>query len=159
MPRWLASFLWAFLLWTALAVVFASQLYFAGLPWGQALAWSIPRWYSWGLLTPAVFWLDRRLGRGRSLPLRVAMHVPLGVCWTTAAIALRLATRPLRGAGVPDDLGAFFLDRVEEILRQQYGVKDVLRRMKPTVTRPAPQPIKSELREKCDAVIEALVGG
>jgi two-component sensor histidine kinase len=110
-PRWLAAFLWAFLLWTALAVVFASQLYFAGLPWGQALAWSIPRWYSWGLLTPAVFWLDRGLGRGRSLPLRVAMHVPLGVCWTTAAIALRLATRPLRGAGVPDDLGAFFLER------------------------------------------------
>lgn len=52
--------------------------------------------------------------------------------------------------------GAFFLDRVEEILRQQYGVKDVLRRMKPTVTRPAPQPIKTELQAKCDAVIEAL---
>jgi len=52
--------------------------------------------------------------------------------------------------------GAFFLDRVEEILREQYGVKDVLRRMKPTVTRPAPEPIKAELTEKCDAVIEAL---
>ena len=52
--------------------------------------------------------------------------------------------------------GAFFLDRVEEILREQYGVKDVLRRMKPTVTRPTPEPIKAELTEKCDAVIEAL---
>lgn len=52
--------------------------------------------------------------------------------------------------------GSFFLDRVEEILREQYGVKDVLRRMKPTVTRPAPEPIKAELTEKCDAVIEAL---
>jgi hypothetical protein len=52
--------------------------------------------------------------------------------------------------------GAFFLDRVEEVLRQQYGVKDVLRRMKPTVARPAPEPIKAELTEKCDAVIEAL---
>ena len=52
--------------------------------------------------------------------------------------------------------GSFFLDRVEEVLRQQYGVTDVLRRMKPTVTRPAPQPIKAELTEKCDAVIEAL---
>ena len=52
--------------------------------------------------------------------------------------------------------GAFFLDRVEEVLRQQYGVKDVLRRMKPTVTRPAPEAIKAELTEKCDAVIEAL---
>ena len=52
--------------------------------------------------------------------------------------------------------GSFFLDRVEEMLRQQYGVKEVLRRMKPTVTRPAPEAIKTELTEKCDAVIEAL---
>ena len=52
--------------------------------------------------------------------------------------------------------GSFFLDRVEEILREQYGVKMVLRRMKPTVTRPAPEPIRVELREQCDAVIEAL---
>ena len=52
--------------------------------------------------------------------------------------------------------GSFFLDRVEEVLREQYGVKEVLRRMKPTVTRPAPEPIRVELCEKCDAVIEAL---
>ena len=68
MNRWLRNFLWAALLWTALAVVFATQLYFAGLPWSQALAWSIPRWYSWGIVTPAVFWLDKRLGRGRPCP-------------------------------------------------------------------------------------------
>ena len=52
--------------------------------------------------------------------------------------------------------GSFFLDRIEEVLREQYGVKEVLRRMKPTVTRPAPEPIRAELREQCDAVIEAL---
>lgn len=111
MNRWLRNFLWAALLWTALAVVFATQLYFAGLPWSQALAWSIPRWYSWGILTPAVFWLDKRLGRGRSLPVRVALHVPLGLCSTTLSIALRLVTRPLRGAGMPEDVAAFFVER------------------------------------------------
>ena len=52
--------------------------------------------------------------------------------------------------------GAFFLDRVEEILRDKYGVQEVLRRMKPTVARPAPEPIRAELIEKCDAIIEAL---
>ena len=52
--------------------------------------------------------------------------------------------------------GVFFLDRVEEVLREKYGVKEVLRRMKPTVARPAPEPIRIELTEKCDAVIEAL---
>ena len=111
MSRWLKTFLWAALLWTALGVVFATQLYFAGLPWSQALAWSIPRWYSWGILTPAVFWVDKRLGRGRGLPVRVALHVPMGLCWTTLAIALRLVTRPLRGAGMPENLAAFFVER------------------------------------------------
>lgn len=52
--------------------------------------------------------------------------------------------------------GVFFLDRVEEVLRDKYGVKEVLRRMKPTVARTAPVAIKVELTEKCDAVIEAL---
>lgn len=75
------------------------------------------------------------------------------------AFAPRLDTLAGTTVGLLDiskSKGAFFLDRVEEILRKQYGVKDVLRRMKPTVTRPAPEPIKTELTEKCDAVIEAL---
>jgi two-component system, LytTR family, sensor kinase len=110
--RWLRKFLWAALLWTALAVVFATQLYFAGLPWPLALAWSIPRWWSWGLITPAVFWLDKRIGRTASLAQRVAIHVPLGLFWTTLSIVLRLITRPLRGALMPPDVAAFFLDRV-----------------------------------------------
>ena len=52
--------------------------------------------------------------------------------------------------------GSFFLDRVEEVLKNDYEVKDVLRRMKPTVARPAPLEIREELTQKCDAVIEAL---
>lgn len=112
MSRWLKTVLWAALLWTALAVVFATQLYFAGLPWSQALAWSIPRWYSWGLLTPAVFWVDKRIGRRWALPGRVALHVPLGILFTTLSIAVRLVTRPLRGGPMPPDLVEFFLDRV-----------------------------------------------
>jgi hypothetical protein len=75
------------------------------------------------------------------------------------AFASRLDTLAGKTIGLLDiskAKGSFFLDRVEEVLREQYGVKDVLRRMKPTVARPAPEPIKTELREKCDAVIEAL---
>jgi hypothetical protein len=109
--RWIKLGVLAFLLWTALAVVFATQLYFAGLPWSQALQWSIPRWYSWGLLTPLVFWIDRRL-HGIPSPLaRFALHVPLGVAFTLLSIALRLATRPLRGSPWPEDIGEFFFDR------------------------------------------------
>lgn len=75
------------------------------------------------------------------------------------AFAPRLDTLAGKTVGLLDiskSKGAFFLDRVEEVLREQYGVKDVLRRMKPTVARSAPAPLKAELTEKCDAIIEAL---
>ena len=52
--------------------------------------------------------------------------------------------------------GEFFLDRLEEILCEQYGVKEVLRRRKLTPGRTVPVDVKKELEEKCDAVIEAL---
>ena len=80
--RWILLGTLAFLLWTLLAVAFATQLYFAGLPWGQALEWTVPRWYAWGLLTPFVFWIDRRLHGIPSPVARFAFHVPLGIAFT-----------------------------------------------------------------------------
>jgi two-component system, LytTR family, sensor kinase len=100
-----------FLLWTAIAVLFATQLYFAGLPWSRALDWTLPRWYAWGLVTPLIFRLDRGLAGATSFPVRVALHVPLGLVWTAITIALRLAVRPLRGSPLPDDYHAYLLDR------------------------------------------------
>ncbi len=102
----------AFLLWTALAGIFATQLYFAGLSWSQALAWTLPRWYSWGLATPIIFWLDRWLAARTTLPVRVALHVPLALVWSTLTILLRLAVRPLRGSTMPPDFAEYFLDRL-----------------------------------------------
>jgi two-component system LytT family sensor kinase len=101
----------AYLLWTAIAVLFATQLYFAGLPWARALDWTLPRWYAWGLVTPLIFRLDRWLAGATTLPVRLAMHVPLGVVWTAITIAMRLAVRPLRGSPFPDDYHAYLLDR------------------------------------------------
>ncbi len=75
------------------------------------------------------------------------------------AFAPRLDTLAGKTVGLLDiskSKGDFFLDRVEEVLRAQYGVKEVVRRMKPTVTRTAPGSLKAELTEKCDAIIEAL---
>jgi two-component system, LytTR family, sensor kinase len=100
-----------FLLWTAIAGFFGTQLYFAGLPWSRALAWTLPRWYSWGLVTPFIFRLDRRLASRTTLPVRVALHVPLGLAWTAVTIALRLAARPMRGTPLPTDFNAYLLDR------------------------------------------------
>jgi two-component system LytT family sensor kinase len=112
MRRTLEIVLWSALFWTVLGVFFASQLVLAGLPWGVALSFSMPRWYSWGLLAPGVFWLDRRIGTSRSLAARVALHVPLSVAFTCLSIVLRLVTRPLRGAPWPGNLAQFFIERV-----------------------------------------------
>ena len=75
------------------------------------------------------------------------------------AFAPRLDTLAGKTIGLVDinkAKGVFFLDRLEEVLRERYGVKDVLRRKKTSPGRLVPEAVKTELREKCDAVIEAL---
>lgn len=53
--------------------------------------------------------------------------------------------------------GSVFLDRLESLLRERYGVASVIRAMKPTFTKPAPEAVIEQLLQaRCDAVIEAL---
>lgn len=53
--------------------------------------------------------------------------------------------------------GSIFLDRLEEMLKESYGVAQVVRAMKPTFTKPAPDAVIAKFIDaKCDAVIEAL---
>jgi hypothetical protein len=51
--------------------------------------------------------------------------------------------------------GSFFLDRLEEILRTEYGVAEVVRAKKPTYARNAPAQVIDQLRSM-DAVVEGL---
>ena len=51
--------------------------------------------------------------------------------------------------------GSVFLDRLEHLLIERYGVSEVVRVMKPTYTKPAPAPVLEGLRF-VDGVIEAL---
>ena len=51
--------------------------------------------------------------------------------------------------------GSLFLDRLEQLLRTQYGVADVVRAKKPTYTKNAPAEVIEQLRS-LDAVIEGL---
>ncbi len=51
--------------------------------------------------------------------------------------------------------GSFFLDHLEHLLKERFKVAQVVRKMKPTFTKPAPDSVIEELRA-CDAVIEAL---
>ena len=51
--------------------------------------------------------------------------------------------------------GSIFLDRLEQLLKERLHVKQVIRRTKPTFTKPAPEAVIGDL-SACDAVIEAL---
>lgn len=53
--------------------------------------------------------------------------------------------------------GSVFLDHLERLLTQRHGVAQVVRAMKPTFTKPAPDSVIEKLiAARCDAVIEAL---
>ena len=53
--------------------------------------------------------------------------------------------------------GEVFLDRVDALLRERYGVSEVLRFRKPTFAKPAPEAVLTDIREaRPHAVIEAL---
>jgi len=51
--------------------------------------------------------------------------------------------------------GSFFLDRLEQILRERHQVAEVVRAKKPTYTKNAPDAVIEQLRT-LDAVVEAL---
>jgi len=53
--------------------------------------------------------------------------------------------------------GSVFLDHLQQLLKQRYGVAQIVRAIKPTFTRPAPDAVIEQfLASNCDAVIEAL---
>ena len=53
--------------------------------------------------------------------------------------------------------GNYFLDRLERLLVERYGVAKVVRETKPTFTKPAPPAVLERLRlGGCHGVVEAL---
>ncbi|MEW6126977.1 MAG: hypothetical protein AB1757_08055 [Acidobacteriota bacterium] len=77
---------------------------------------------------------------------------------TQAKVAPRLATLAGKTIGLLDISkpgGSFFLDHLERLLKDRFKVAEVIRAMKPTFTKPAPDAVIEQLKV-CDAVIEAL---
>ena len=112
--RWGLWGLAAFVFWTMLGLFFATQDYLMGgegVTWTLALRWAMPRWYLWGLLTPAIVAVDRWIGRSRSIGPRVALHLPVGLAWTSFALAIRLYIRPLLGLNWPASVAYFVIER------------------------------------------------
>jgi hypothetical protein len=74
--------------------------------------------------------------------------------------APRLATLAGRTIGLLDISkpgGHHFLNHLERLLTERYGVGRIVRETKPTFTKPAPDEVLARLvGAQCDAVIEAL---
>jgi hypothetical protein len=77
---------------------------------------------------------------------------------TTTTGTRRLESLEGRTIGLLDN-GKFhvheLLDHIEEMLRTQYGVAQVLRFRKPDASRPAPPAVIADL-QRCEAVISAV---
>jgi hypothetical protein len=50
--------------------------------------------------------------------------------------------------------GGVFLDRVEQVLKERYGVTEFVRRAKPSPARVADDEVRKEFIETCDAIVE-----
>ncbi len=77
---------------------------------------------------------------------------------TAALPARRLETLAGKAVGLLDISkpgGSVFLDLIERLLKERYGVARVAREMKPTFTKPAPEALLERMRS-LDAVVEAL---
>ena len=89
--------------------------------------------------------------------IRVLDPTAEGTAVTTTSAA-QLASLEGRTVGLLDN-GKIrvreLLDHVEEILRSQYGVAQVLRVRKPDASRPAPPEVMANLK-RCEAIISAV---
>ncbi len=79
---------------------------------------------------------------------------------TAGAPAPRLTTLAGATIGLLDISkpgGNLFLDHLERLLKERLGVREVVRAMKPTFTKPAPAAVLEQLvNARCAGVIEAL---
>jgi signal transduction histidine kinase len=89
--RW-AHWIAAILLWSVLGVLFALPG-LSSATWSRVLLGSLAQWWSWGLVTPLIFWTDARLPfKEKQLGMRILAHllasVPLTLLYFYVAIAV-----------------------------------------------------------------------
>ena len=90
----------AALAWTILGCVFALPDLSAGAEWRHALLLSLTLWWSWGLITPLILWVDRRIPiSSKQLARRVLAHFLPSLLVTSVYVYLLGAFRAAFGIG------------------------------------------------------------
>src|SRR5271163_3254521 len=93
----ISRFVLAALAWSAIGAVFALPR-LANADWRQSLLGSLVQWWSWGLVTPFILALDRRLPFSeRQLPRRIAAHLLPSLLFTSAYVYVFAAALALVG--------------------------------------------------------------
>jgi two-component system LytT family sensor kinase len=89
----------AALAWTVIGFIFALPSLSAG-HWQRSVVGSLAQWWSWGLVTPLIFWADRRLPlSGKQLPQRMLAHLIPSFIFTSVYIYIFAAVLAILGIG------------------------------------------------------------
>jgi hypothetical protein len=113
--RWI-SWIAALLLWSILGVLFALPG-ISSSNGSHALLSSLAQWWSWGLITPLIFWTDAQLPfKEKQLGMRVLAHLLASVALTIPYFYLFVAMRALLGLGAWSVLAdtRFSCDRIPQ---------------------------------------------
>lgn len=88
----------AALAWTILGCVFALPDLSAGKPWRYSLLLSLTLWWSWGIVTPLIIWMDRQIPvSSKQLARRVLAHLFPSLLVTLVFVYLLSAVRAAVG--------------------------------------------------------------
>ena len=95
--RWWVRLLLAALLWSVIGLLFAlPTLSSAG--WNRMLLGSLAQWWSWGLITPLIFWVDERLPfKEQRLGVRILTQLIPSLLLTIVYFYVSFAVRALLG--------------------------------------------------------------
>jgi two-component system, LytTR family, sensor kinase len=96
--RW-AHWIGAVLLWSILGLLFALPA-FSSTNWSRALLGSLAQWWSWGLITPLIFWTDARFPfKENQLGMRILAHLLASVPLTLLYFYVVIAVSVVLGLG------------------------------------------------------------
>ena len=102
LPRWLLVVGF----WTLIVLAYSTRTelrtgpyIWAPMTWLESLRAAAAQWYSWGLLSPFIFWVNRKLPFARdALIPRLLAHIPLSLAFTVVYSYLQYLVTTLLGA-------------------------------------------------------------
>ena len=120
LPRWLLVFGF----WTLIVLAYSTRgevrvttSEWAEISWVGAFKAAVAQWYSWGLMSVAIFWINRALPFAPDALLRrLLAHVPLSIVLTIAyAYLSRGVTLLIDAPNDPNWVGASILDTASRV--------------------------------------------